>query len=145
MTQQEVASKLKEALKGRSYSGSLSNYAVQSIENSLSNYSVANLIKYCEDMDLKMKVEDLVTLDKFNVGSLFELHKSIDLLMKRYKVNIDDIFRETGHWYSPPKTLDYAVYLRMLAEGKKYAASISIKGLVAVCNALHCDLLFETD
>lgn len=134
MTQTQIANRLKGSLQGRSYVGSLTSYAVKSIEEGRSNYPVSNLIAYCEDMNLRLAMFDLVTEDCFYPTSVLEVHKVLGLLMERYNVDYKLVYRKTAIHYTAPKSFD---------DSSK--APLSIKTFLAVCDVIHCDLRFESD
>ena len=133
MKQQELSDKLKSCVEGRPYNGSLTQYTIQSIEQSRSNYPVSNLIAYCDGFGLNMIITDMATWDRFHPITVLDVHKVIGLLMQRYDVDSQQIYRKTTIHYSKPK--DEAA--------KKYNTSLSVKTLLAVCDVLHCDLSFE--
>lgn len=146
MNQEQLSDRIKDATDGIDYTGRLTPYAVQSIELARSNYPVQNLITYCEDMNLKLVMQDLATEDRFFPISVLDTHKVLDLLMRRYKVDHKIVYRRTGVHYTPPKSLDQEDLERMKdeAEQRKYMAPLSIKTLLAVCEVIHCDLSFES-
>lgn len=145
MNQEQVARKLKTAMQEKSYKGSLTAYAVQSIESGRSNYPVSNLIIYCQDMNLKMVMTDMATEDCFDAVSVLDVHQTLDFLMRRYDVDYKLVYRKTAVHYTPPKPLEPKELERMksLPDGNRYAAPLSIKTLLAVCDVIHCDLSFE--
>lgn len=140
MNQGQIADSLKEMMNGKSYSGSLSSYATQSIELGRSNYPVSNLITYCQDSGLKLAMLDLATEDKFYPASVLEVHKVLDLLMKRYDVDYKLIYRKTAVHYTAPKSFDEEEL-----GGVRHPSPLSIKTLLSVCEVIHCDLLFESN
>lgn len=143
MTQEEIANKFQIALQGAQYTGQLTPYAVQSINEAKSNYPVSNLIQYCKDMNIQITMLDKATEDKFNPQSILEVHKFIDLLMKRYDVDPKLVYRKTGIFYTPPRSLDQEELDKLKSQGVRFATPLSIKTLLAVCEVIHCDLLFE--
>ena len=145
MNQEQLADRIKEATNGAAYTGSLTSYAVQSIELARSNYPVQNLISFCQDMNLKFVMTDMATEDRFYPESVLDVHKVLDLLMKRYKVDHKLVYRKTGIHYTPPKSLDPEDIERMKeeAEGLKDVIPLSIKTLLAVCEVIYCDLTFD--
>lgn len=138
MNQDLIAIKLQDLLQNTVYNGSLTAYAVKSIEMGRSNYPVANLITYCKDMNLKVVMLDLTTEDHFYPISVLEVHQVLDLLMQRYEVDSKLVYRKTGIHYTAPKSLDTKVLEEM-----KAATPLSIKTLLAVCQVIHCNLDFE--
>lgn len=144
MNQQQLSDRLKETLNGFAYTGSLSPYAVQSIELARSNYPVQNLITYCQDMELSLVMTDMATEDRFCPNSVLDVHKVLDLLMQRYKVDYKLVYRKTGIHYTPPKSL-VSEELEQIKKngGGRYTTPLSIKTLLAVCEVIYCDLTFE--
>lgn len=147
MSQEQIAERLKIALHGAPYSGTLTSYAAKSIEDGRSNYPVSNLITYCSDMNLKMVMFDLTTEDRFFPTSILEVHKVLDLLMRRYNVDYKLVYRKTAVHYTAPKSFDECKLEKLKADSKnkKSVAPLSIKTLLAVCEVIHCDLLFESN
>lgn len=147
MTQEQIAEKLKQSLQDKPYSGSLTSYAAKSIEDGRSNYPVTNLIAYCQDMNLKLMMFDMATEDCFYPISVLEVHKVLDLLMKRYNVDYQLVYRKTAVHYTAPKSFNERDLEKMQTgpKGKKYVTPLSIKTLLAVCDVIHCDLRFESN
>ena len=145
MNQEQLAHKIKSATNGAAYTGNLTPYAVQSIELARSNYPVQNLISFCQDMNLKFVMKDMATEDRFYPESVLDIHKVLDLLMKRYKVDQKLVYRKTGIHYTPPKSLvpEDIERLKEEADGHKYVISLSIKTLLAICEVIYCDLMFD--
>ena len=146
MNQEQLADRLKTALQGKTYKGNLTSYAVQSIELGRSNYPVQNLITYCQDTNLRMAMIDMATEDVFFPESILDVHKILDLLMKRYDVDNKLVYRKTAVHYTPPKSLiaEDLEKLKSATDGKKYVTPLSVKTLLAVCDVIHCDLMFES-
>lgn len=147
MNQEQLMDKIKQATKETAYTGSLTSYAVKSIELGRSNYPVQNLITYCHDSNLRLIMQDLATEDRFYPISILDVHKVLDLLMKRYLVDPKLVYRKTGVHYTPPKSLDIEFLEKMKEEsdGRMYVTPLSIKTLLAVCEVIHCELLFESN
>lgn len=147
MTQEQIAERIKTAGQEKDYTGSLSSYAVKSIEEGRSNYPASNLITYCQDMGLKLVMHDLVTEDCFHPESVLDIHKVLDILMRRYSVDYKLVYRKTAVHYTAPKSLDAKDLEKIKAnpKGKKYVTPLSIKTLLAVCDVIHCDLRFESN
>ena len=144
MNQEQLAHRIKTATNGTAYTGCLTPYAVQSIELARSNYPVQNLILFCQDMNLKFVMTDMATEDRFYPESVLDVHKVLDLLMKRYKVDYKLVYRKTGVHYTPPKSLVSEDLERLKeADGRKYVMPLSIKTLLAVCEVIYCDLTFD--
>lgn len=145
MNQEQLAHRIKTTTNGAAYTGSLTPYAVQSIELARSNYPVQNLISFCRDMNLKFVMTDMATEDRFYPESVLDVHKVLDLLMKRYKVDYKLVYRKTGVHYTPPKSLvpEDLERLKEEADGRKYVIPLSIKTLLAVCEVIYCDLTFD--
>ena len=127
MTKETIADKLKEMNQGNRYSGKLSGYAVRSIEESRSSYPVSNLIDYCEGMNLQMVMVDMATDEVYVVHEIMDIHEIIDMLMKRYNIDYQLVYRKTAVHYTAPKN------------GR---ASLSVNTLLAVCSSLHCKIDF---
>ncbi len=146
MNQEQLADRIKGVLNGAAYTGSLTAYAVQSIELARSNYPVQNLITFCQDMNLKFVMTDLATEDRFYPDSVLDVHKVLDLLMRRYQVDHKLVYRKTGVHYTPPKSLipEDLERMREEADGRKYVTPLSIKTLLAVCEVIHCDMTFDS-
>lgn len=146
MNQEQLADRIKGAVNGATYTGSLTAYAVQSIELARSNYPVQNLITFCQDMNLKFVMTDLATEDRFYPDSVLDVHKVLDLLMRRYQVDHKLVYRKTGVHYTPPKSLipEDLERMREEADGRKYVTPLSIKTLLAVCEVIHCDMTFDS-
>lgn len=143
MNQEEISEKLASATKGATYQGSLTPFVAQSIEKAKSNYPVTNLLNYCKDMNLKMVMVDMATEDKFYPQSVLEVHKILGLLMDRYNVDPNLVYRKTAIHYTPPKSFDEGELEKMQSAGKRFLTPLSIKTLLAVCDVIHCDFLFE--
>lgn len=145
MTQEQVAERIKSVTLDIDYHGTLTPYAVKSIEEGRSNYPVSNLIIYCQDMNIRLTMYDMVTEDCFYPDSVLDVHKVLDLLMERYAVDYKLVYRKTAVHYTAPKTFDEKALEKMQSSSKrkKYVAPLSIKTLLAVCDVIHCDLCFE--
>lgn len=144
MNQEQLADRLKSISGNEPYKGELTQYAVQSILSGRSNYPVANLLTYCKDLNITFVMEDMATEDRFYPTSVLEIHKTLDLLMKRYLIDAKLIYRKTGVHYTSPKSLDEEDLKRIEGEsGHKYQVSLSIKTLLAVCEVIHCHLIFD--
>lgn len=130
MTKEQLAHKLK-GLKKHGYSGKLSGYAVCSIEESRSSYPVSNLIEYCKGTDIRMVMTDFATDEVYLIESIMDVHEVIGMLMERYNVDSNLIYRQTAVHYTSPKN------------GR---TSLSVNTLLAVCSSLHCKVDFvESD
>lgn len=135
MIQKQIAKRLASLLDGKTYNGhNLSEYAAGSIQNGSSNYPVSNLMFYCQDMGVQLIMTDKATEDVFCPVSTLEVHMVLDVLMKRYKVDYNYVYRKTGIHYTAPKSLDGT---------DKRSSALSIKTLWAVCETVNCDLDFE--
>lgn len=145
MNQEEIAEKLKIASNNAQYQGNLTSFVVQSIEKAKSNYPVTNLLLYCKDMNLKLVMVDLATEDKFYPESVLDVHRILDLLMKRYDVDPNLVYRKTAIHYTPPKSLDQEELDKLQSNGKRFVTPLSIKTLLAVCEVIYCDFLFESN
>ena len=145
MNQEQLAQRIKTATNGATYTGGLTPYAVQSIELARSNYSVQNLISFCQDMKLKFVMTDMATEDRFYPESVLDVHKVLDLLMKRYNVDYKLVYRKTGVHYTPPKSLipEELERIKGDVDSRKYVTPLSIKTLLAVCEVIYCDLTFD--
>ena len=143
MNQEQLADSIKSASSETPYEGELTQYAVQSILSGRSNYPVANLLSYCKDMNISFCMMDMATEDCFYPISVLEVHKVMDLLMKRYLVDPKLVYRKTAVHYTPPKSLNEEDLKKIQGEsGQKYQVSLSIKTLLAVCEVIHCNLSF---
>lgn len=127
MTKEQLADKLKEIRQVNQYSGKLSGYAVRSIEESRSSYPVSNLIDYCEGINLQMVMTDMATDESYAVHEIMDIHEVIDMLMKRYGIDSQYVYRKTAIHYTAPKNGN---------------ASLSVNTLLAVCSSLHCKIDF---
>lgn len=147
MTQEQIAKRIKAVATDKGYKGSLTPYAIKSIDEGRSNYPVSNLITYCRDMRLRLVMFDLTTEDCFYPESVLDIHKVLDILMQRYEVDYKLIYRKTAIHYTAPKSFDENDLEKMKAKskGKKYVTPLSIKTLLAVCDVIHCDLRFESN
>lgn len=137
MNKEEIAIKLHNAKRIDEYKGDMTSYAIQSIEQGRSNYPVANLINYCRGVHLQLCITDMTTEDSYRATSILDVHKVIKLMMKRYGIDMQGIYQLTGIHYTPPSSFDTQQNLN-----KKHSAPLSINTLLAVCDALHCDLSF---
>lgn len=147
MNLEQLSDRINGAVNRAAYSGSLTPYAVQSIELARSNYPVQNLILFCQDMNLTMVMTDMTTEDRFFPNSTLGVHKVLNLLMDRYKIAPKLVYLRSGVHYTPPKSFLQEDLEKMKegANGKKYVASLSIKTLLAVCEVIHCDLTFKSN
>lgn len=127
MTKEQLADKLKGIRQDNKYSGKLSGYAVRSIEESRSSYPVSNLIDYCEGTNLQMVMVDMATDEMYDICEVMDIHEAIDMLMKRYNIDSQYIYRKTAVHYTAPKN------------GR---APLSVNTLLAVCSSLHCKIDF---
>lgn len=145
MTQEQIAERLSAAAANREYSGNLTSYAIQSIGEGRSNYPVSNLIAYCNGLGLKLVMFDLATEDRFYPLSVLDVHRALNILMPRYKVDYKLVYRKTGVHYTAPKSLDEKELekIQSAPNGKRFVTPLSIKTLLAVCDTIHCDLRFE--
>lgn len=135
MTREQVAERLGQAAPDTPQHSRLSAYAADSVRRGRSNYPVSNLLTYCGDAGIRLVLLDMATLDRFCPATVMDVHRVLDLLMRRYETNRMAVYRIKGVYYTPPKSPGGR-------EGK-YPAPLSIKTLLAVCDAVHCDLLFE--
>lgn len=142
MTQQEIAKRLQ--IGNNPYKGKLTSYAVKSIVEGKSNYPVSNLLQYCNDMNIVITMLDETTEDKFYPKTILEVHWILNLLMDRYEVDPKLVYRKTGIYYTPPKTFEQEELDKLKSQGVRFAAPLSIKTLLAVCEVIHCNLLFES-
>lgn len=129
MNQQEIGVRLAELTQGKQYLGELGTCTVKSILSGTANYPASNLLQYCKDMKIDLILEDVMTGDRFKATTILEVHKVLGLLMDRWDIRLVDVFRQTGMHYTPPT---------------KDSTSLSIKTFLAVCEAIHCNLLLET-
>lgn len=127
MNQERIAEELRRLTEGERYQGSLTRYAVQSIEESRSNYPAVNLLTYCNDMGIAFTMEDLATEEHYHPVSLKDLHDTLNMLMKRYRIDYQTILRKSGAHYTPPNAK---------------TAPLSIRTLLAVCDVIHCEISF---
>lgn len=124
MTKEEIGTKLSELRNGRSVDG-LSGFAVQSIETGRSSYPVSNLVQYCNSTEAELTMVDTNTDEIFPVKSVWDCHRTINMLMNRYNVDEKLVYRKTGAHYTIPKG--------------KYQP-LSINTLLSVCEVLRCNL-----
>ena len=127
MTKEQLAKKLSVVCGKNVYSGELSDYAIRSIKESRSSYPVSNLIDYCKGMDVRMAITDMATDEAYRVFEIMDVHNVIMMLMERYGIDSQYIYRKTAVHYTAPKN------------GR---ASLSINTLLAVCSSLHCRIDF---
>ena len=144
MNQETIAERLAAVTKGKQYTGSLTPYAVQSILKGRSNYPIANLVTFCQDSDIRIEMSDMATEDCFYPESVLDVHKILDLLMKRYNIDYKLVYRKTGAHYTAPKSFDEAELEKMKAQqnDNRSVTPLSVKTLLAVCEVIHCDLRF---
>jgi len=128
MTKEQLAIKLNEVCGNNVYSGNLSSYAVRSIIEGRSSYPVSNLIDYCEGTDVRMAITDLATDEIYDIEEIMQVHEVIGMLMERYGIDAQFVYRKTAVHYTAPKN------------GR---ASLSINTLLAVCSSLHCKIDFQ--
>lgn len=146
MTKEQIAAGIRRAMAGREYSGTLSPHVKRSIEEAASNYPAANLMAYLEDAGVRLVMTDRATGDDFRPSSVTEIHLVIGLLMERWNINWRKLYRLTGVYYSQPKDLPIAEYERSgrCPDGLEDFTLLSINTLLAVCEAIGCDLDFES-
>lgn len=121
-----IGQRLSRMRNGRSIDG-LTEYTVKSIETGSSAYPVANLLLYCQSLDIQLVIIDILLDEVYPVDNLDDIHTVVQMLMKRYHINTYGIFKKTGVHYTPPRT-----------ERK----SFSIDTLSAMFGVLHCKLDF---
>lgn len=127
MTKEQLAARIKGATKDKEYHGELSGYAIASITEGRSSYPVANLISYCNGLDLQFAITDINTDECYDIDDIMDVHNVIKMLMDRYMVDHKLVYRMTAVHYTAPKN------------GQ---APLSINTLLAVCSVLHCKLDF---
>lgn len=132
-------------ISGKSYSGGLTQYAVSSIETGRSNYAVSNLLKYCDDMGIRFVLIDSATEERYYPDSVLDIHKIFKMLMERYEIELQDIFKQTGMHYTPPVSYedDQLEFIQSVMATKKSLAPLSVKMLLAVCEMIPCELVFK--
>lgn len=127
MTKEQLAIKLAQISQENKCPEKLSDYSIKSIREGRSSYPVSNLIDYCEGMELQMMMVDLATDEMYGIYGIMDVHNVIGMLMKRYNIDCQRIYRETSVHYTPPKNK---------------RTSLSINTLLAVCSVLHCKIEF---
>lgn len=127
MTLEQLTDKLATAREDNVYEGTLSGYAVRSIEKGRSSYPVSNLIEYCNGIGLSVAIVDMNTDEFYLVDGADEVHEAIGMLMKRYNVSVNQILRQTSVNYTAPKN------------GRTH---LSVNTLLSVCSILHCRVDF---
>ena len=141
MTEKQIAERLLEAIKGKTVYFSLSRNAVASIENGRNNYPVSRLLSYCNDTKLAMVMKDMATEESYTVHTVLEISRLLKMLMHRYKVGRCEILHKTGVCYTAPNLEDTDG--RRCRKGGRHYLSLTIRTLLAVCETIHCDILFE--
>ena len=128
MSKEEIGERLKEIRKEKHikiYELELGENAIYSIEKASRSYSVSNLIIMCNALGVKLEITDTYVGQSFPVSSISECHLVIATIMDRYEIDQKMLYRITGRYYTLPK-------------GKKQPLSIDM--LLAICNALHCEI-----
>lgn len=144
MTKEDITQRLNEAKPDGKVCQQLTQYAVKSIEKGLSNYSVNSLTTYCNELGIKICIQDLCTEDIFMPTSASDIHKVIGLMMYRYQIDEKLIYRKTGVHYSAPKwTKRKEPVTEEAIMNSNPSAPLSINTLVEVCSCLHCNITFE--
>lgn len=140
-----IAQALKNIRGGRELTDCpLTGYVVDSIETGRSSYPVANLLSYCKGLGVQVKINDWATDKDIQVSSVIEVHKVLNMLMERYKVDYKLVYRETGLYYTAPKTFDEEELERARTAGKdkKFLAPLSVNTLLGICFVIHSELKF---
>lgn len=143
MTQEDIALRLNELTADKTYQGQLTKHVLNSIKDVKSNYTVVSLLQYCQDMGITVTLEDNTTEDRFVIQDVLDAHKILHLLMHRYLVDVKDIFRLSGVHYTPPKSSNFNQLEYLKKKGVKFATPLSIRTFLAVCDVLHCNILFS--
>lgn len=125
MTKQEIGKKLAEIRNGCKVDNTMTEYAIQSIEQCRSSYPVSNLVALCNTLKVQLYMEDTNTGEKYPVDSVEDCHEIIGFLMSRYETDEKEIYRLTGTHYTLPKGTNQ---------------HLSINTLYDVCKALNADL-----
>lgn len=125
MTKEEIGRAIAEVRNGRDIGGTMTEYAIQSIEKCRSSYPVSNLVSLCSSLRIQLYMEDTNTGEKYPVDSVDDCHEIIGFLMDRYNTDEKAIYRLTGTHYTVPRG------------GSK---PLSINTLYDVCNALKASL-----
>lgn len=126
------------SLPAREYSGDLSRYAIQSIREGRSNYNVVNLLDFCANSGREMYLIDRATEDAFKVSALRDIHQILSMLMKRYCITRRELCLKSKINYLMPNAEDLKI------GGAVCDIPISIKTLLAVCEAAHCEIAIHT-
>ena len=93
MTKEQLAARIKGATKDREYHGELSGYAIASITEGRSSYPVANLISYCNGLDLQFAITDINTDECYDIDDIMDVHNVIKMLMDRYMIDHKLVYR----------------------------------------------------
>lgn len=125
MTKEEIGKKLAEIRNGGKVDNTMTEYAIQSIEQCRSSYPVSNLVALCNALSVQLYMEDTNTGEKYPVDSVDDCHEIISFLMDRYETDEKMIYRLTGTHYTVPKG---------------NSQHLSINTLYDVCKALKADL-----
>ena len=125
MTKQEIGERLADIRDGKRIDCSMTEYAIQSIEQCRSSYPVSNLVALCNALSVQLYMEDVNTGERYPIDSVEDCHAVIEFLMDRYETDEKDIYRLTGTHYTIPR-------------GTK--RHLSINTLYDVCKALNADI-----
>lgn len=134
-----IVSDLNLIVSDKPYVGELTQYAVESIKTGRGNYPIANLMAYCEDMNVTVKLIDMNTDDEYPLIDQKNLHEILGGLMYHYNVTPTIILREGEVYYTPP---GYNDEKRKVEEEE---LTISVDTFMGVCDVLHCYLKFESE
>lgn len=94
-------------------------------------------------MNLIVIIVDETTEERYEIDSVMAMHNILSLLMDRYNVDAQLVYRKTAIHYTLPKVIEPGNKSKSKQKGEqKFSASLSVKTLLAVCEVIHSDILF---